>query len=251
MRLDKYIVDAGLATRTEIAKYAKSGQITVNGIVVRRAGTHIDPVCDKITLCGNEVIYRKFTYIMLNKPNGYVSATNDDRYPTVLELLPDELRRIGLFPCGRLDKSTLGLMILTNNGPLSHKLLAPRNHIDKKYRFSVKFNLSCDDVMRLERGVDIGGYVTAPCTVELIDGKNGYITLTEGKYHQIKLMANAVNNQIVYLERVSFGPIRLDGGLARGEWRFLTADEQFALEERMNAPRLGEGNTKNDDMGDE
>jgi len=167
---------------------------------------------------------------MLNKPDGYVSATDDDKYPTVITLLPDELQRIGLFPCGRLDKNTLGLMILTNNGPLSHKLLAPKNHVSKKYRFTVKFPISENDVNALESGVDIGGYVTAPCKVEMIGEKEGYITLTEGKYHQIKLMAEAVHNQITYLERVTFGPIALDEGLGRGEWRYLTEDEQKSLE---------------------
>lgn len=232
MRLDKYIVGSGLATRTEISKAAKAGAITVNGAVVRRASNHIDPVTDTVTYCGKAVVWREFTYIMLNKPDGYVSATDDDKAPTVLELLPKEMQRIGLFPCGRLDKNTLGLMILTNNGPLAHKLLAPKNHVDKKYRFNVKFPMSEADVADLESGVNIGGYITAPCKVELDSEKSGYITLTEGKYHQIKLMAQAVHNQITYLERVSFGPIELDESLARGEWRCLTDDEQAALEAR-------------------
>ena len=232
MRLDKFIVEAGLATRTEVSKYAKAGAISVNGVVVRRASGHIDPVTDKVTLHGKEVIWREFTYIMLNKPDGYVSATDDGKFPTVVELLPEELQRIGLFPCGRLDKNTLGLMLLTNNGPLAHKLLSPKNHVDKKYRFTVKFPINEDDVRELESGVDIGGYVTAPCKVEMIDEKNGYITLTEGKYHQIKLMAEAVHNQITYLERVSFGPLLLDTALERGEWRHLTAEEESALEAR-------------------
>lgn len=230
MRLDKFIVESGLASRTEITKVAKNGGVTVNGQVVRRASGHIDPTSDKVTYLGKEVIWREFTYVMLNKPDGYVSATDDDKYPTVITLLPDELQRIGLFPCGRLDKNTLGLMILTNNGPLSHKLLAPKNHVSKKYRFTVKFPISEDDVQSLESGVDIGGYVTAPCKVEMIGEKEGYITLTEGKYHQIKLMAEAVHNQITYLERVTFGPIALDEGLGRGEWRYLTEDEQKSLE---------------------
>ena len=230
MRLDKFIVESGLASRTEITKVAKNGGVTVNGQVVRRASGHIDPTSDKVTYLGKEVIWREFTYVMLNKPDGYVSATDDDKYPTVITLLPDELQRIGLFPCGRLDKNTLGLMILTNNGPLSHKLLAPKNHVSKKYRFTVKFPISENDVNALESGVDIGGYVTAPCKVEMIGEKEGYITLTEGKYHQIKLMAEAVHNQITYLERVTFGPIALDEGLGRGEWRYLTEDEQRSLE---------------------
>lgn len=232
MRLDKFIVEAGLASRTEIAKTARNGGITVNGQVVRRASGHIDPTTDTVTYCGREVIWREFTYVMLNKPDGYVSATDDLLNPTVLTLLPDELQKIGLFPCGRLDKNTLGLMLLTNNGPLSHKLLAPKNHVSKKYRFTVKFPISQDDVNQLESGVDIGGYFTAPCNVEMTDEKNGYITLTEGKYHQIKLMAEAVHNQITYLERVTFGPITLDEGLDRGQWRYLTDEEQTALEER-------------------
>ena len=230
MRLDKFIVESGLASRSEITKVAKNGGVTVNGQVVRRASGHIDPTSDKVTYLGKEVIWREFTYVMLNKPEGYVSATDDDKFPTVITLLPDELQRIGLFPCGRLDKNTLGLMILTNNGHLSHKLLAPKNHVSKKYRFTVKFPISENDVNALESGVDIGGYVTAPCKVEMIGEKEGYITLTEGKYHQIKLMAEAVHNQITYLERVTFGPIALDEGLGRGEWRYLTEDEQRSLE---------------------
>ena len=232
MRLDKFIVEAGLASRTEIAKVARSGGIAVNGQTVRRASGHIDPTTDTVTYLGREVIWREFTYVMLNKPDGYVSATDDLLNPTVLTLLPDELQKIGLFPCGRLDKNTLGLMILTNNGPLSHKPLSPKNHVSKKYRFTVKFPISEDDVTLLEAGVDIGGYVTAPCKVEMIDERNGFITLTEGKYHQIKLMAEAVHNQITYLERVTFGPIALDESLERGQWRHLTPEEQNALEER-------------------
>lgn len=230
MRLDKFIVESGLASRSEITKVAKNGGVTVNGQIVRRVSGHIDPTADKVTYLGKDVIWREFTYVMLNKPEGYVSATEDDKFPTVITLLPDELQRIGLFPCGRLDKNTLGLMILTNNGPLSHKLLAPKNHVSKKYRFKVKFPISEDDVSALESGVDIGGYITAPCKVEMTDEKEGYITLTEGKYHQIKLMAEAVHNQITYLERVTFGPIKLDEKLERGEWRHLTEDEQNALE---------------------
>ena len=230
MRLDKFIVESGLASRTEVAKAARCGGITVNGAVIRKAGSHIDPTADRVVYCGREVVWREFTYIMLNKPEGYVSATDDDKFPTVLTLLPDELQKIGLFPCGRLDKNTLGLMLLTNNGPLSHKLLAPKNHVSKKYRFTVKFPISEADVKELESGVDIGGYITAPCKVEMTDGKNGYITLTEGKYHQIKLMAEAVHTQITYLERVTFGPITLDESLERGQWRYLTEEEQEALE---------------------
>ena len=230
MRLDKYLVEAGVATRTEATKAARAGLICVNGKVERKTATHIDTTKDTVTYKGQTIIYREFTYIMLNKPEGYVSATDDDKCPTVLTLLPDELQRIGLFPCGRLDKNTLGLMLLTNNGPLSHKLLAPKSHVSKKYYFKAEDNVTEEDRIRLESGVDIGGYMTAPCTVELINPKEGYITLTEGKYHQIKLMLKAVCNKIEYLERVTFGTLMLDENLERGQWRYLTEEEQAELE---------------------
>ena len=230
MRLDKFLVEAGVATRTEATKAARAGLVLVNGKAERKTASHIDPTVDTVTYKGQVVVYREFTYIMLNKPEGYVSATEDEKLPTVLELLPDELQRIGLFPCGRLDRNTLGLMILTNNGPLSHKILAPKSHVSKVYYFKAEDNITEKDVERLRSGVDIGGYVTAPCEVELVNSKEGYITLHEGKYHQIKLMLKAVCNKIIYLERVKFGPISLDGDLARGEWRFLSDEEREALE---------------------
>ena len=231
MRLDKFLVEAGVATRSEATKDARNGLVLVNGKAERRCASHVDPTVDVITYKGQVITYRQFTYVMLNKPEGYVSATEDEKLPTVLELLPDELQRIGLFPCGRLDRNTLGLMILTNNGPLSHKLLAPKSHVSKIYYFKAEDDITSDDVEKLESGVDIGGYVTAPCEVELQSAREGYITLHEGKYHQIKLMLKAVCNKIIYLERVKFGPISLDKNLDRGEWRFLNDEEQKALEE--------------------
>ena len=136
---------------------------------------------------------------------------------------------MGLFPCGRLDKHTLGLMLLTNDGQLSHRLLSPKRHVAKTYAFRVKFPLSEKDISELQSGVDIGGYLTKPCTVTLTDEREGHITLTEGKYHQIKLMMEAVHNQITYLERITFGPLSLDPALSRGEWRELTDAEIMAL----------------------
>ncbi len=231
MRLDKFLVEAGVATRTEATKAARAGLVLVNGKAERKCASHIDPTVDVVVYRGQTVVYREFTYVMLNKPEGYVSATEDEKLPTVLELLPDELQRIGLFPCGRLDRNTLGLMILTNNGPLSHKLLAPKSHVSKVYYFKAEDNVTSEDVERLQSGVDIGGYMTAPCEVSMVSSREGYITLHEGKYHQIKLMLKAVCNKILYLERVKFGPISLDTELKRGEWRFLTPHEQTALEE--------------------
>ncbi len=230
MRLDKMLSECGVSSRTETARAARAGRITVNGSTVRKPDFAVDPDCDEVVFCGEPVHYRKFVYVMLNKPDGYISATEDGRGdPVVTDLLPPLYRKMGVFPCGRLDKHTLGLMLLTNDGVLSHRLLAPKSHVAKRYAFRVKFPLSESDVAALCAGVDIGGYLTKPCEVTLRDERDGEITLTEGKYHQIKLMMEAVHNQITYLERVTFGPLSLDPALARGEWRELTEDELAKL----------------------
>ena len=230
MRVDKFLSEMGKASRTESAKLAKSGKITVNGVPVKKCDMHIDPERDTVALNGQPVTYKKFTYIMMNKPEGYVSTTEDGRDKTVLDLLNDEERKRELFPCGRLDKNTLGLIILTNDGDSAHRLLSPKHHVSKVYRFRAKFPVSDEDRLKLECGVDIGDYVTKPCRVALdSDGEGGEITLTEGKYHQIKRMLEAVNNKIVYLERIAFGGIALDKNLKRGEWRHLTKDEESLL----------------------
>ena len=225
MRLDKMIASTGIASRSQISSAVRGGRVLVDGVVAKKADMQVDPDKARVVYCGTPVCYRQYTYIMLNKPEGYVSATEDGKFPTVVELLPPEQQKIGLFPCGRLDKNTLGLMLLTNDGDTSHRLLAPKSHVTKTYAFRLKFPLSDEDIAALESGVDIGGYVTAPCSVERTAEREGRITLTEGKYHQIKLMMEAVHNQVTYLERVTFGPLVLDASLARGEWRYLTDDE--------------------------
>ncbi len=229
MRLDKMLSECGVASRSESAKAARAGKITVNGLPVKKADHKVDPEQDIVVYCGKPVRYSRFVYLLLNKPDGYVSATEDGRDPVVTSLLPEEYRKRGIFPCGRLDKHTLGLMLLTDDGELSHRLLSPKNHVSKSYAFKVKFPLSEADLSSLEAGVDIGGYVTKPCRVELTDEREGVITITEGKYHQIKLMMEAVHNQITYLERRSFGPLTFDESLERGAWRPLTDDEVKAL----------------------
>jgi 16S rRNA pseudouridine516 synthase len=232
MRLDKYLVSTGKISRSDAGRAARGGKITVNGVVEKKADRHIDPDVDVITLHGERIIYRRYTYILLNKPAGYVSATEDGRDPTVLTLLPEELQRIGLFPCGRLDKYTLGLMLLTNDGDLSHRLLSPRHHVEKRYAYTCRHPLSREDMERLEGGVELeDGYVTKPARMLAEDlSLSGIIVLTEGKYHQIKRMFEAVDNKIETLERVTFGPLTLDPTLSRGEWRYLTDDEIALLQ---------------------
>lgn len=232
MRLDKLLSLTGRATRTEAARAARAGRITVNGIAEVSAARNIDPVRDQISFDGVRVVYREHIYIMLNKPEGYVSATEDGRDPTVLELLPEEERRRGLFPCGRLDKNTLGLMLLTDDGDAAHRLLSPKRHVEKRYRFRCRAPLTQSDIEQLEAGLQLAdGYMTKPARLEADeDGMSGIITLHEGKYHQIKRMFGAVNdNRIIYLERISFGALTLDDSLPRGGWRYLSNDETTRL----------------------
>lgn len=226
MRLDKFLSNMGKATRSESSRLARAGKITVNGAIIKKADIHIQPKVDIVCVNGVTVKYKQFTYIMLNKPDGYVSATDDDKEKTVLDLLGDEERRLGLFPCGRLDKSTLGLVILTNDGDSAHRCLSPKHHVDKIYKFQCKHPLTSENVFLLEKGVDIGGYLTKPCKIKMDSDTSGEITLTEGKYHQIKRMLEAIDNKITYLERISFGGIKLDTSLKRGQWRYLTDDEE-------------------------
>ena len=221
MRLDKFLSSTGTASRSEALRAVRSGKVFVNGAAAKKSDMQIDPDKDTVTYFGRTVIYRRYTYVMLNKPEGYVSATEDGKDPTVTELLPEELQRIGLFPCGRLDKNTVGMMLLTDNGGLAHFLLSPKRHVSKTYRVVSKFPVTEEIKEKLEGGVDIGGYVTKPCKFE-ITPFGGYITLTEGKYHQIKLMLDAVGNKVRELERLTFGPLSLDPALERGEWRYLT-----------------------------
>lgn len=235
MRIDKFLSQTGTASRKETASAAKAGQILVDGKVCRCADFHIDPEKNTVQFRGAQIIYRKYTYIMLNKPDGYVSATEDTKERTVMELLPPQLQKIGLFPCGRLDKNTLGLLILTNNGQLAHMLLSPRRHVSKTYRFALSTPITAQDVVRLDSGIELeDGYVTKPARTELeADMQSGTITITEGKFHQVKRMFEAVGSKIVYLERTVFASIPLDVSLRRGEWRYLDNGEISVLEEHI------------------
>lgn len=234
MRLDKFLSDMGVLSRSESKRMARSGAITVNGIAARDTSVHIDPEKD-IVVCGGETItYSRFVYIMLNKPSGVLSATEDGDGTTVLDLLPEKYGKMGLFPCGRLDKYTLGLLILTNDGQTAHSLLSPAHHVDKTYLYECEKPLTADDAAALERGVDIGEKSsTRPANVEMITPTRGHITVVEGKYHQIKRMFKSIGNAVTYLERISFGSIPLDASLKRGEWRLLTEDEIAALKSRI------------------
>lgn len=230
MRIDKFLSEMGICSRSECRKAIKSGGVTVNGTAVKAADMHIDPDKDKIAFMGKEISYKKFTYIMLNKPEGYVSATEDLREKTVLSLLGEREQKLGLFPCGRLDKNTLGLLILTNDGELCHRLLSPKNHVSKVYFFRAERKVTEEDKLRLETGVNLDGEITKPASVTLDEGAmSGRLTITEGKFHQVKRMLEAVCNKVTYLERLEFAGLSLDSGLDRGQWRELTEEEEEIL----------------------
>lgn len=232
MRIDKLLSELGVCTRREAAKVAKSGGITVNGVTVKDVSAHIDPQSCEIYFLGRAIEYKKFTYVMLNKPEGYVSATDDKSLPYVTELLPKELQRRELFPVGRLDRDTVGLMILTNNGQLAHSLLSPKHHVEKVYRFTAAEPLKEGAEELFRDGVTLAdGYECKSAVLTLDEGRtSGEIILTEGKYHQIKRMIASTENKVTGLERIAFGGIELDNALERGEWRYLTDDEITLLE---------------------
>lgn len=233
MRLDRFLSMSGVMTRREAERAARAGRIFVNGLPERSASRQIDPAVDRVAFDGEEIEYRENYFIMINKPGGYVSSTKDPRDRTVLELLPERLHRLSLFPCGRLDKDTTGLLLLTSNGSLAHRLLSPRRQVEKKYRFECSRPLSDEDRAALEAGVLLAdGYRTLPATVELDAGRtSGIITIHEGKYHQIKRMFGALgDNRILSLERTQFGPLCLDPTLPPGGWRYLSPDEVAQLE---------------------
>lgn len=247
MRLDRYLGEAGVASRSEATKRIRARQVTVNGETVRDPAVHIDPETAVVTLCGEIVRWRRFVYVMLNKPAGYVSAT-EDRGPTVMDLLPPAFGRMRMFPCGRLDIDTVGFLLVTNDGALAHELLSPRHHVGKTYRFRCDPPISEQTARKLETGVDIGDCVTAPASVSLYpdsDGAAGEITVCEGKFHQIKRMFASCGSAITFLERLRFGGVSLDPSLPRGEWRYLHEEEEQTL--LRAAGRVGDSTEKKGD----
>ena len=232
MRLDKFLVEMKKGSRSEVKKLIKSGRVTVDGQTVREPEQKFDPERAQISLDGQTVSYASFEYFMLNKPQGVVSATEDRRFQTVVDLIGDA-RRKDLFPAGRLDIDTEGLLLITNDGQLAHQLLSPKKHVDKVYFARVEGILPSDVKEQFAKGLTLDGDVkTLPARLELLkEGPVSEVRLTihEGKFHQVKRMFEAVGCRVIYLKRLSMGSLVLDETLAPGEYRRLTDDELCAL----------------------
>jgi len=229
-RLDKRLAATGVWSRKEARDLIRAGRVTVEGQVYRKPEDKVDEAA-AVLVDGRPIEGSGPVYIMLHKPAGLVSATEDAREKTVLSLLPERYQRLGLFPAGRLDKDTEGLLLLTNDGPLAHRLLSPKHHVDKVYYVEVDGVLTESDARAVRTGITLGdGYVCLPGELELLEGGSAaYITLHEGKYHQIKRMMASRGKPVTYLKRLRFGPLELDDHLPKGSWRLLNDGELEAL----------------------
>ncbi|NYS32845.1 rRNA pseudouridine synthase [Streptococcus danieliae] len=239
MRLDRYLVEVGLGSRSEVKQVIKKGLIKVNGKVEKSAKAHIREGEDQVRYQDQELTYQTFYYWMLNKPAGVLSATKDNSGKTVLDLLAPEDWRKDVFPVGRLDKDTEGLLLLTNNGPLAHALLSPKRHVSKLYRALVVGEMTVEDQQRFAEGIAFKDFTSQPAELEILESGEGrsevLIRIQEGKFHQVKRMVAACGKEVTYLERLAMGPLQLDPNLARGAYRPLT-EEELALFEDLDLP---------------
>lgn len=229
-RLDKLLAGTGKWSRREVKALVRQSLVRVDGRLAASAEDKLDPAAAIITVAGETISLCRFTYVMLHKPAGVLTATEDRKQPTVLDLLPPELRRIGLAPVGRLDKDTEGLLLLTNDGELAHRLLSPKYHVDKRYLARVDGELSAADAEAFARGMTLGdGLECLPAGLEVLPDRVCVVTLREGKFHQVKRMLAARGAPVLYLKRLSMGPLTLDDSLAAGAYRLLRAEEISAL----------------------
>ena len=235
-RIDKVLSNLGYGSRSELKKICKNGLVKVNGKVINNPGVQVDVENDEIIFDGEKVTYKEFIYLMLNKPDGYISATFDKRDPIVLDLIDKEDLVFEPFPVGRLDKDTEGLLVLTNDGQLAHRVLSPKKHVPKTYYAKIEGVVTEDDIKAFAKGVTLDdGYETMPAELVILKSdKISEIELTihEGKFHQVKRMFESVDKKVIYLKRLSMGKLQLDKNLALGEYRELTDEEIKMIEER-------------------
>lgn len=234
MRLDKLLAHCGFGSRRDVKHLVRQTNVTVNGKQVRKANLHVNPDEDIIVVDGEQVVYEKYIYLMLNKPDGYISATEDFYDPTVIDLVPEEFNHFNLFPVGRLDKDTEGLLLLTNDGKVNHFLTSPKQNVEKVYYAKIEGKVTDEDVKQFANGVTLDdGYETKPGHLHIINSNEQSeieLTITEGKFHQVKRMFLAVNKRVIYLQRIQMGEIQLDSELELGEVRRLNDDEMEYIE---------------------
>ena len=232
IRLDKLLAHSGYGSRKEVKELIRKGQVSVNEVVIKDDDFKVDEVNDEVIVEGIIVDYQKFIYIMMNKPDGVLSATYDPKDPIVLDLIEDTPTR-GLFPVGRLDKDSEGLLLITNDGKLAHELLSPKKHVDKVYYIEYEGELVSDVKERFKEGIILeDDYKCLPASIELLNDNKAYVTISEGKFHQVKRMINMCNGEVTYLKRIKFGPLELDNSLKEGEYRFLSNLELESLKNR-------------------
>ena len=239
MRLDKYLVACAVGSRTEVKNFLKAGRVTVNGKKEKSAKLQVNEDTDEICFDGQKLDYEEFVYYMMNKPQGVISATEDPKHKTVLDLLDDLARSKEVFPVGRLDIDTHGLLLLTNDGQLAHALLSPKRHVDKTYLAQVKGIMTQEDVEKFAQGIPLNDFTCRPAKLEIVSidrGKNESlirVTIAEGKFHQVKRMVTYCGKEVVDLQRLTMGTLTLDEALKRGEWRRLSKEELEGLLESV------------------
>jgi len=227
-RLDKILANMGYGTRKEVKILVRTGVVKINGEVVKTSDVKIAPDEAILTVNDKQVIYKEFIYLMLNKPQGYISATHDKIHPTVVDLVPDEFMHYEIFPVGRLDIDTEGLLLLTNDGTLAHNLLSPKKHVPKTYFAQVLHEVTNDDIIAFEKGIELEDFTALPA--KLKQTTDGYlVTIYEGKFHQVKRMFEAVGNKVTYLKRIKMGGLPIDESLELGEMREITKEEMEKL----------------------
>ncbi|MBU3157786.1 pseudouridine synthase [Clostridium estertheticum] len=229
-RIDKILSNLGHGTRKEVKALLKKKKVEVDGVIATDSAMKVDPEKAVIKVSGDEINYRKYIYLVMNKPAGVVSATVDRNDETVIDLIDEQYRAFKPFPIGRLDKDTVGLLLITNDGELNHKLIAPKNHVDKVYYAEINKFIDASDINTFKKGVVIDdGYKCMPAELEVLtaneNGSEVMVTIQEGKFHQVKRMFESVNKNVMFLRRVSFGPLKLDEDLVEGQCRELSEDE--------------------------
>lgn len=227
-RLDKLVCDLFKVTRKQAKNDISAGNVTVNGVVVRKSNEHFS-INDKIARCGQIGVYQKYVYIMMNKPEGVLSATQDRHTKTALDLLPESMRQRDLFVAGRLDKNTTGFLLITNDGDFAHNILSPKKHIAKTYIASLRDEIDDTAVLTFAQGIQLSDFVCKPAKLEILAPKCARITVVEGKFHQIKRMFAAIGNEVITLHRCKMGGLELDLRLQRGEARYITDEELIDL----------------------